>query len=96
MATIVRKETRKRGFFGWIFLILFIVFNLIMLAWLITGTNAASSTAAVGSAQEVGRTIGTAIGAGLIMFIWLFGAVILGLFTLMTRGRKTIIEETIA
>ncbi|MFP9138688.1 hypothetical protein ACLI1C_16030 [Devosia sp. XGJD_8] len=96
MATIIRKETRKRGFFGWIFMILFILFNVLMLAWMIGGMNAATSTAAVGQAEEAGRAIGTAMGAGIILFIWVAGAVILGLFALLTRGRKTIIEETVS
>jgi hypothetical protein len=96
LATIIRRETRKRGFFGWVFLLLFIAFNLLMLAWMIAGMGAASSVAVSGQAEEAGRTIGTAIGAGMIMFVWLFGAIILGLFTLLTRGRKTIIEETVA
>jgi len=96
MATIIRKEIRKRGFFGWVFLILFVVFNLIMLAWMIGGMNAASNTAAVGEAAQAGRAVGTAVAAGMILFIWLAGAVILGLFALLTRGRKTIVEETVA
>jgi hypothetical protein len=36
MSRIIRTEKRKRGFFGWIFLLLFIVFNLLMGAWLIS------------------------------------------------------------
>lgn len=95
MATIIRKEVRKRGFFGWIFLLLFILFNILMVAWMIGGMSAATSTAATGAAEEAGRAIGTAIGAGMILFIWVAGAIILGLFALLTRGRKTIIEETV-
>lgn len=96
MPTIVRKEIRKRGFFGWVFLILFILFNLFMLAWMIGGMSAATNTVVTGEAEQAGRAIGTALGAGIILFIWLAGAVILGLFALLTRGRKTIIEETVS
>ena len=95
MATIIRKETRKRGFFGWVFLVLFILFNLIMLFWMWGGMSAATSTVANGAAEEAGRAIGTAIGAGVILFVWVAGAIILGLFALLTRGRKTIVEETV-
>lgn len=96
MATIIRKETRKRGFFGWLFLILFILFNVLMLIWMIGGMNAATSVATSSEAEQAGRAIGTAIGAGMILFIWVAGAIILGLFALLTRGRKTIIEETVS
>lgn len=96
MATIIRRETRKRGFFGWVFLLLFILFNIFMLVWMVGGMSSATSTVAVGEAQQAGRAIGTALGAGIILFIWMAGAIILGLFALLTRGRKTIIEETIA
>ncbi|GGF38173.1 hypothetical protein GCM10011321_31390 [Youhaiella tibetensis] len=96
MATIIRKETRKRGFFGWLFLILFILFNVLMLIWMIGGMNAATSVVTTSEAEQAGRAIGTAIGAGMILFIWVAGAVILGLFALLTRGRKTIIEETVS
>jgi len=31
----------------------------------------------------------------LLLFLWVCGAVIIGLLALLTRGRRTIIEETI-
>lgn len=96
MATIIRKEIRKRGFFGWVFLLLFIGFNILMLLWLVAGVNAAGSVPAASEAESAGRAVGTAIGTGIILFVWVCGAGILGLFTLLTRGRKTIIEETVA
>jgi hypothetical protein len=37
--------------------------------------------------------IGTTIDCGVIVFFWVAGAVILGLFVLLTRGKVTIIEE---
>lgn len=96
MATIIRRETRKRGVFGWLFLLAFIGFNLLMLLWFIGGIGAATSTVATTEAAQAGRAIGTTIAAGMILFIWAAGAIILGIFTLLTRGRKTIIEETVA
>jgi Ca2+/H+ antiporter len=94
MATIIRREIRKRGFFGWIFLILFWGFNALMLLWLIAGIASVSQTHADSHAAEVGGAVGAFIGVTMIFIIWGAGAVVLGLFALLTRGSKTIIEET--
>jgi len=95
MATIIRKEVRKRGFFGWVFLLIFLGFNALMLAWLISywsipgeGINSADSAKAAGTA--IGGTIGT----GMLLTVWVFGSIITGLLALVTRGRKTIITES--
>ncbi|TAA54800.1 hypothetical protein [Shinella sp. JR1-6] len=96
MATIIRKEVRKRGFFGWVFLLIFIGFNLLMLLWIIAGLSAVGGAPAASDAENAGRAIGSAIGVGIIFFIWACGSIILGLLALVTRGRKTIIEETMA
>ena len=37
MTKIIRQEVRKRGFFGHIFKWMFILFNIVMLVWLIVG-----------------------------------------------------------
>ena len=93
MATYVRREIRKRGFFGWIFLILFWCFNAAMLAWLLTYWGLLSNHQAASDAEQIGRTIGGTIGSGIIVSFWGFGAIILGLFVLLTRGAKTIFED---
>ncbi len=95
MTKIIRRETRKRGFFGWIFLLLFIAFNLIMLAWLVSYWNVLSNSAATTDAEKVGTAIGGTIGSGILLAVWALGDIILGLFVLLTRGRKTIIERTV-
>ena len=95
MAKIIRKETRKRGFFGWIFLLLFIAFNALMLLWLVAYWSQLSGTTAASEAEQAGRAIGGAIGSGMLLSIWAMGDIILGIFVLLTRGRKTIIEETV-
>lgn len=40
------------------------------------------------SAESAGAAIGKGIGAALLLFIWVAGAVILGLLTLLTRPKK--------
>ena len=96
MATIIRKEVRKRGFFGWLFLLVFLGFNALMFIWLVSywqllgpGMNDSDSARAAGTA------IGGTIGSGLILSVWVLGAIITGLLALLARGRKTIITETV-
>jgi len=96
MAKIVRREIRKRGFFGWIFLLLFLGFNALMVLWLVSYWSAISGgPSSGGDAARAGHAIGATIGTGMIFFFWTAGAVITGLFALLTRGRKTYIEESV-
>ncbi len=94
MMTVTRVEKHKRGFFGWIFLLLFWAFNLLMLAWLVVGLGAAGRgiEQAASAAERTGAEVGTFIGAVMIFVIWGAGAMVLGLFVLLTRGRKVIVE----
>jgi hypothetical protein len=94
MARIIRKETRKRGFFGWLFLLLFLAFNTVMVAWLISYWNTVGRMTTHGDAEAAGAAIGATIGTSMLLGIWMAGAVILGIFVLLSRGRKTLIEET--
>lgn len=95
MTTITRTETRRRGIIGRIFLWLFWLFNALMLVWMVGGLGAAGDVAGSASteAEKAGAAIGTAIGATLILGIWMAGAVILGLLVLLTPG-KTVVTET--
>ncbi len=64
MARIVRREKRRRGVFGWIFLLLFWVFNAIMLLWMITAMSTVGHVASAETtdAGRAGAAIGGAIG----------------------------------
>lgn len=94
MSQTVRIEKRQRGIFGWLFLILFWGFNALMLFALFAGMsdNSTDYQALTSEAEKAGYAVGTAIGAGLILMFWAAGAVILGLFVILTRGRKVIVE----
>ena len=95
MATIVQREIRRRGFFGKLFLGLFWIFNVLMLVWLIAYWRTISGEIGTGSeAAQTGAAIGATIGTGMLVFFWVAGAVILGLFAILTRGSRTLIEET--
>lgn len=95
MTRTIQIEKRKRGFFGKIFLGLFWVFNALMLWAVIAGAGASVDTAQsyASDAERAGATIGTALGMGFLLFVWVAGAVILGLFALLTRGNKVVIER---
>jgi hypothetical protein len=96
--TIVRREVSDRTAVGKFFKYLFIAFNILMLVMLFFGCSAASesiNSAGAGAdypdAAIAGATLGAGLAMGTLLFIWLVGDVILGLFVLFTR-RKKIIE----
>lgn len=64
-----------------------LAFNLLMLVWLVVGVNAASDQgkSCVDQVCEDANDVGTAIGAGVILFVWAAGAVILGVIWLVTN-----------
>jgi uncharacterized membrane protein len=97
MAKTIRVEKRKRGLFGKLFALLFWVFNALMLAWLVTGINGTADLAATATseAEQAGIAIGTTIGVSLVIGVWAFGAIILGLLSFMTRGDKIVTETTV-
>ncbi|MCC1491556.1 zinc ribbon domain-containing protein [Cognatishimia sp. F0-27] len=79
----------KRGFFGVLIKWTFILFNILMLVWLVGGTGAAVDTqAGLSGAELAGAQIGTGIGVALILSIWVIGDIILGLLVLFTRPKK--------
>jgi hypothetical protein len=96
MTRIIRREIRKRGFFGQVAKWLFVLFNILMLFSFVSGLTgaAAISEGADSDAASAGAAIGTAIGISLLLGIWAAGSLILGLMTFFTRGEKVIIEET--
>jgi uncharacterized membrane protein len=52
--------------------------------------------AAGSSAEQAGTAIGGAIGMSMVIGLWAFGDIVLGIFVLLTRGKKIIIEEATA
>lgn len=94
MASIT-TETRKRGVFGWIVAVFFWAWNAFMTWCLISGL-AKTSDHYLTIDSEAGRTgaaIGAAIGIGALLFMWVAGAVILGLMMIFTRGRRMMITQ---
>lgn len=80
----------KRGFFGKIFKWLLIIFNLLMLAWLISYFSLIGEMmdGTASDAEKAGAAIGGSIGTGFLLTVWVIGDIILGLAALLTRPRK--------
>ena len=80
----------KRGVFGTIFKWLLIIFNVLMLLWIVMGLagNSDLASTATSDAERAGVAIGTGIAVTGLLVIWVLGNVILGLPTLLTRPRK--------
>lgn len=70
-----------------------VIFNILMLVWLVAGLGAAADTAqdCVGEefteACEAGVAVGTTVAAGFIMVLWFLGNGILGILWLVTRPK---------
>ena len=96
MSQVVETHIRKRGFFGWFFLLLFWTFNALMALWAWVAFSVicdqyVGASGQFGDARQAGTVIGGTIGGAVILFLWVAGAVILGLLALLTRGRKTVV-----
>ncbi len=91
----IQREYYKRGAFGKFVKWVFIIFNVLMLIWVVSGMGNAGHQyqLAASDAERAGTAIGASLGFGLLMFIWITGAVILGIATLLTRGTKYIVTE---
>lgn len=85
----VQLRKPKRGIMGKIFKYGFIVFNIIMALWLFGAVGAASEgMEGMSEAERAGATIGTGLGAAVLVGMWVFGDIILGLFVLFTRPKE--------
>jgi hypothetical protein len=96
MAQRVRTEVRKRGFFGKVFMVLFVLFNILMLAWL-TSVRVAPlvNQGTEHSAARTGAAVGATLATGFLITVWAAGDIILGLLAFLSRGKKIIVEEVI-
>lgn len=90
-----KRRSRGRWRPHWrLFTWVIIAFNLVMLLWLIFGIVEANKDICatkppeVQDACRVGSDVGTVIGVGALVFLWMAGAVILGVLWLVTNSRK--------
>lgn len=95
MAKIIRTVRYVRGPVGKIVKWLFIGFNLFMAFWLFSYWGDVAPMMNDGSsAAQAGAAIGSTIGTGMILMIWVLGAIVLGIPVLLTKGKRVEIEET--
>ncbi|SIO36920.1 zinc-ribbon domain-containing protein [Rhodovulum sp. ES.010] len=80
----------RRGLFGTIFKGLLIVFNIVMLLWLIgyIGVLSDMNAGLTDEAERAGAFVGGTIGMGMLLALWAMGDVVLGLLVLLTRPSK--------
>jgi hypothetical protein len=91
----IRREVRKRGFFGWVFLVIFWLFNALMVWFLYDVSVRVGTYSRQIGATEYRTTEIALMNIAAVLFFWALGSVITGLLAYFTRGPKTIIEETI-
>jgi hypothetical protein len=95
MSTVIRTEKYQRGPVGHIVKWLFIAFNVFMFLWLVSAIAAVSQLMPVPDDVRFGAAIGATVGFSVLLSIWLMGDLMLGLFVLLTRGDKVVVEETV-
>lgn len=88
----VQTMTYKRGFFGVLIKWAFIAFNILMVAWVISALSVTGEqmNQAATSAEQAGTAIGATLGLGLIIGLWVAGAIIGGIAVFLTRGKAII------
>lgn len=98
MAKVIKTTKRKRGVFGTIVWWLFLAFNGLMTLWVFWAIKMAAqhAQATTDAAVQTGSVIGGTIATGLLVSLWLFGSLILGLIVALTRGKTVTVEETVA
>ena len=90
---IVRTEKRERSFAGKLIKWAFVGFNILMAVWIVGGLYSVSKIPVHSVAQQIGSSVGAAIGVTMLLILWALGDLILGILVLVTRGNKVIIEE---
>lgn len=83
----------KLGFFGWIWRILFWLWQVAMVTWIFSYAGEVAPMVDAGGAEGAGAAIGATIGVGFIIAIWCAGTVIFGIFVLLTRRTTAIVPK---
>ncbi len=71
-----------------LFLLIFLGFNAMMLFWMLSYiSDVGGRLNGMTGSEEVGTAAGGALVSGIILVVWVCGAVITGLLALLTRAR---------
>lgn len=86
--TQLRKP--KRSILGKIIKWLFILFNVLMIFWLVSGTISAGDVInnASSEAERAGAALGTGLGMSMVLGLWVIGDIIIGILVLLTRPKS--------
>lgn len=87
-------ERRRRGVFGWFFLLVFWGWNALMVLTLfngIAGTSSEYERLATDAARQ-GYSAGVGMGILLLLVLWAVGSVVTGMLAFFTRGRAEMVE----
>ena len=92
---VTQIEKRRRGPFGWFVAILFYGFNAIMVVLMVGGWASVGTMVEQGYDDLSVAAAGFAgvVGTAALLWMWLFGAIILGIMMLLTRGKKVILTR---
>lgn len=93
---IYYREVRgKVGFFGAVWRFLLVGWQILMLLWFWSYTASVTSLVESQSsdAGSLGATIGMGISWAYILFVWVCGTIILGLFVLLTRPPRILVPR---
>ena len=93
VATGDREIRGNIGLFGRFCRILFCGWQILMILWFINYSVQATKilNAASTEAERAGSNIGFMFAVGTIVFFWLAGSVVFGLFVIFTRGPKMLV-----
>lgn len=90
------KEVRGRlGFFGFVWRLLLVGWQFLMIFWFLDYTSSVAPLVdnSTSDAGSLGAAIGVGLSWSLILFFWVGGTIILGLFALLTRPAKAMVKE---
>jgi hypothetical protein len=85
----VSVTTRKRGFMGHFFRVIFYIWNALMLFWFVGYilTFKEFLGKADSAASQAGTAVGGVLGIGMIFIVWCVGLIVFGGLMLATRGK---------
>ena len=90
------KEVRgKLGFFGFVSRLVFLGWQALMVGWFLSYTAEVAPIVegASTAAQQFGANLGVALSWGLILFFWVGGSIILGMFVLFSRPPRMLVPS---
>ena len=87
-----RTVKGKMGLFGWVSRIVLVVFNALMIGWVVSlSGNVDEAATRAGLHTEDERVVATGFSIIMIIAVWAAGTVILGIWALLTRPPRTLV-----